>query len=867
MKFAQIKLGLLFAMISAHATAMSASEQLLVGFYVNKVEKDSIDALKMEEQYFIPFDVFVNAIQIKPSKTTSGWLIESPIGNLKLSDTAIKKYRNKSYVNIIAIKKLGIHSEFNQSDYAIKLYTPWSKADLLADKPNSTVAPKIDYYPNSVGIHQININGGINQSIKDRETTNSKQHVKIGLRGNAFGGLWGGQVSYQHSATKDTITKETSNNKTPLEVNRLYWANYAEKSAVQIGTNSHPSFSLVDQDNFSGISLAYSNKGIQKHLSSFTQSNNTLLKTNSGDYRNIRGQGPVGGIAELRVNTNPVARVRIGTDKTYQFTNLNLNKLNEYKKTVEIALFEHSFSNQPIKVIPYRFNKRESNVATDELLTEVGVGMVGNALDITKDSTDQTINNDQSTITSNQDKDLYTYAYAEYGLYNNMALRSGFTYSDQISSLIGLNIGISPTINWDATYQNKATSHAYESLMSYAGKHVGATYQFRYQKNPNKLTKTSKSHALFLYLSPISVIDLSLNVHQNEKVDTKGKTKEAYVTAGTNIRLHKNLLASLNIDKNRNLQKKINWYLPKYHSKLFFNHDSKQYGININSEVLPNLLLGLEWQHYQQTKSEWLKAYSEFAINDNNKLFANASGQQEKRRYEFGWHHHRNNGVNLSVGYDYNIDNSLVKPDSRHHFYLQFNLPFIHIPQKGYHIQQYYGNNNRGAVIADIHYDESLFSDATNTNMVVKLNGKTTNARHLSDGKYLIENLKPGIYQLNLSNKNLPIEYSTDELPTVTIKVNKASTTVVPYHLEKRFGFSGKLYGIQNSNQTITVDIYKGNKKITSTQSNAFGYYQVLGLKAGDYVIKAQGYKETQVTLKNGFLFEVDLNKIIGKTR
>lgn len=855
MRLAVFLVLMLQLLVPPRVLAQSNPEVLLLGLFINEHEKDPIDALKITDDYYIPFTIFIDAIAIQPTQNVNGWTFTTPIGVLTLPQSAMSSYQGKTYLNINAAKIMGIPIEFNQSKYAIGIYPPWNKETLSTKKIEQQKTPRIDYYPNNLGLNNITLSGGITQQQNNQHKGNLQKTLQLGVSGHALGGLWGGQFNYADSEYHNSVDKKSS-----IEVNRLYWATFGEQTALRIGTNSNPSFNTANSSNFSGVAIAYSNQNIDRHLAAFNQFNSSLLQNSSNDYRTISGQGPIGGVAELRLNGRGVARVRIGLDKHYEFTNLNLGQLYDAEYEIEVALYEHNFANEPIEIIPYTLGKRQSNVSTDELLFEAGIGLQGNVF---------------KKKEQNKQKQTYRYAYAEYGLHNNIALRGGISKKKDTAILLGINIGLSPTINWDIAYDKTSTHQNYQSFLSYSGKKIGANYQFQYRKSTTNRTEIDKNHALYVYLRPFDAVNLGINAYHNENIgnnNTAPKNQETYFTANANIHFADNLYGNINRNRYGDMSYRLNWNLPEYRTNLSFSTDKYQHDIALDHQLSPDLRIGANWKHSKHQLGDWYKTYAEYQLSEKSKIFANVSHYRSNNGYQMGWQYSANNGLHISLGYQYNNNltshfstkateinnNDNRQQDEQHYLYLQFNLSLMHVPGSGYQFGQSYSNNN-GRIIATIDRDQDLPID--NKDISLQLDGKSIQATQLSEGNYLIENLKPGIYQVGLDNKDLPIEYSAETLPRFNVKVANAATTVVPYYLEKRFGFSGKIQGINENSQSVIVDIYQGNEKITNVQSNDFGYYQVLGLKAGNYTVKAKGYRDTTVKLTDSFLFEVDLKK------
>ena len=129
-------------------------------------------------------------------------------------------------------------------------------------------------------------------------------------------------------------------------------------------------------------------------------------------------------------------------------------------------------------------------------------------------------------------------------------------------------------------------------------------------------------------------------------------------------------------------------------------------------------------------------------------------------------------------------------------------------------------------------------------------------AQRISGNNYIIQNIRAGVYQFSVPDSNLPLEYQDNDLQKPIIKVSNTARTVVPIHLQKTLGISGKLI---DEKEKVNIVVYKEGKVVKKSQTNVYGYYQIIGLPAGKYTVKADGYKPRKIVISDDFLFDIDL--------
>lgn len=175
-----------------------------------------------------------------------------------------------------------------------------------------------------------------------------------------------------------------------------------------------------------------------------------------------------------------------------------------------------------------------------------------------------------------------------------------------------------------------------------------------------------------------------------------------------------------------------------------------------------------------------------------------------------------------------------------------------------------YPRQTEGSVVVNI--DHAADSPIDTEDMRFKLDNQQVTASLLSsqptNSQYLIKNIKAGDYNLTMDAKNLPLEYSTSELPTPRIRISNYAPTSVPIQLQKNYGFAGKL---KDAKEEIVIDIYQGDTLIESITSGNYGYFQAFGLKPNTYTIKAKGYDTQPVDITNDFVMQLLLQSSVIK--
>lgn len=831
---------------------------VLVGYIVNGKEIDSIDTLKQDNTYLLPFSLVIDTLGIAPTEQVNDWQFDTPLGIATLPKSTMLDYQGKPYVRLQSLASLGVSARFVQSSYAIEVNVPWNKGSSSKSKTNDLAKDKsqtIDYYPDTFGLTNLSIDGGYAHQYNQSTASEQSQQfdLNIGMTGHMLSGVWGMQLGYVNDDKGFDFAGSNA-----VALSNLYWTRTSQHVAFRLGTNRAAYGGIGDSQAYTGLTFAYSNQNVRPHLSGFSSTTHSLISGTSQDLRNIRGFGPAGGIAELRVNGSVIGRVRIALDKRYAFLGLNLNQSDANRRDIEVYLYDFSTAEPPSKIEKINLSKRRANVGTDEFLMEVGVGKKGNHI---TNSIDSGTKGDQRT---------FAHGYAEYGLSNNLALRAAVTNTSQdrkhahrTAGLIGFNAGLTPQINWDLAYRHTPDLIAYESDVHFDSRTISVGYNYHFNRHlrdkgssVDNEHKTEQAHQLDFYLRPTGWFDVGLS----GTVAKKDENIERYASATLNATLYENLRINVRRNRNNGYGYGVYWSLPEYKSHLSFTDDKSLRALYARTSLSPTLGVAGSIRERKNTDGLFYHASASYRLNETNQLRAGYHYHDTATGYDVNWHYKPNQHGSISLGYQSNLsyfaeDDDKRSKTQRDYAYLRFNFLLNKQPARGFRFgHQPIGHY--GSIIADIQTDDDAVKDVFDDKVQLTLDNQPVEARKITNGQYIIERVNTGVYELGLPSDSLPIEYQESAKTKPVIKVVNTASTVVPFALKKTLGIAGQL---QSKEKGIVVVVYQSDKRIKSTKTNAFGYFQIIGLPAGEYIVQAKGHSPQSVTLTNKILFEIDL--------
>lgn len=848
------------------------------------------------------------------TETNTQYFVKTPIGDARFAESDFIKKDDKEYLSLSSLKKLGITADYNQADLAVSLNMGWRPENIKnrTTDNNDRVSEKlpIDYYPSKVGLLGLSFDSSLNVS-ESRTAPNQPQSINrniyanIGAFGYGLGGVWGAKAVgiENHSENNDSFTDNAVDGFSTLpsewEIDNLYWAKSGKKIATRLGINQPNSLGQGAQTSgseFTGALVAYSNRDINRHLSYFDDNSSSLLQNTNQDYQHIIGVGEPGGVAELRLDGRAVARVQISLDGRYEFLNLDVSQLNLIDNLVEVAIFAYPLARQPLEVRPIFLGKRRTNAATNELLVEAGIGRAGNAFN----SND---NND----------DTAAHIYAEYGLSNRLAIRGSANTNlqnskdddDSISWHTGVNYTPSAHSNIDLSYANTPTQDLWQAQVQYNLEKIWANYQYNLREyDPVVTTSQGKQrderHQLFLNYQPSSKTSINLNQYYEDIANNLNSDKY-YAYAGINHRFNNTLNGGLNWDtRGDRYNYRLSWQDINSHAYdnrsgrntvgLSGNNDGDTLSLRHQLNDQTSLGQSISYRHrhsdllYQGDINHRFNGIgfggdSASPLSTvSNLLSVGYSLYDNKVGWQADWQLIHQNSINFSLGYKHKYvdsistdrldgllideggfirDNSLPTWTQNKYLYARLSFDMFKAPKQGLKLGNY-PRQNLGSVIVDIAHpaEPQIGSEA----MTFTLDNQKVDASLLgssdTSSQYLISNIRAGDYMLNMDAKDLPLEYSTGELPTPRIRVTNYAPTSVPFKLQKTYGISGKL---ANAKQDIEIGIYQSNQLIQSTTSGSFGYFQIFGLPSATYTLKSPGYQEQQVVIDDDFVMQIVL--------
>lgn len=803
------------------AAPNSEPELLFAGLYINDEEKDGTDLYSYDDTYWLPLNQLRHWTNIQVETEADKTVLVTPLGKADVAPYFLHEMPDGQHINIMALADFGIKARFDQNAYALVLYAPWiGLKPATAALANSPQQP--DYSPPQAGVSRV-----YNRLDTVYDGDDSSTNLYSDAMGHFVDGVWGLQTT-----TDDQQTTQLS---------QLYWSSFNRHTAFRLGTATANPGPLLDSPDFTGMQLGYSSLNLYNHMAANTFVSRQLFVDSASYTHDISGSGPKGGIAELRLNDRPIARVRIPLDGNFLFEQLPISGGNTDR--VEVALYEYSLAQSPIEIIKYTTASKPRSVSTGEFLASAGIGTLGSTFEESIDDADTT-----------------SYGSLRYGVSNFLTLEAATQQQQDRDD--GWYLGFIASIN-----KNLATSvgAARTGDTNNAGAEVWGNWskvKANYRTNREEDTST---------LATEENHDMSIrwDVSDNFSLLTNGLKRtiddiieEEYLGGGFDWKVTPYSTFSLRTDEDNDYDARLSLRSNKNDLNLQIRSSKSDLGIGAQYALNDALSLSADYALREDTRVFSTSANYRPRHNNDSTFSAQLSHQDKVLGYSLGWRHRltRRTQFNLTY-YRQLVDNDALleelETSSNEALALSIESELWTSP-RGWKTHGAKTDSSHGAISARIRDAQGNLLD--NQNIRLQVEEVRTTLKPGDDGEQSLAGLLPGDYNLKLLAEGLPIEYENNT-SNFRIAVSAAATTNVEITLKAHYGASGLLTVNGQPAPYTWVDIWKDDKRVAESKTDGYGYYQVTSLLPGSYEIR-HGETRARFEVVDDYLFDINVASI-----
>ncbi len=224
-----------------------------------------------------------------------------PLGPARFEERELSRFGGERYAPIeLLAERLAARIRFDEADFALRIELSWDPAPQPGRSPDQPVRP--DARPKELSLSALR--GEIRLEQVDGEQSDSGFLA-------VSGGL--GPGSYHARLERDPSGRS--------RLRDWQWSYREERRGLLLGHQFLAVHPLLSGFDFSGVQAAFV-EGAPDLLRPADPLR--LLDDGQAAVQNIRGEGPPGGIAELRLDGRTVARQRIPLDGRFEFLDVRL---------------------------------------------------------------------------------------------------------------------------------------------------------------------------------------------------------------------------------------------------------------------------------------------------------------------------------------------------------------------------------------------------------------------------------------------------------------------------------------------------------------------------------------------------------------
>ncbi|MHB1272888.1 MAG: MSCRAMM family protein [Rhodanobacter sp.] len=809
-----------------------ASRPMLVGVFVNGQDTGSdINLIQGSDHgYEADIDQFAATIKSRVRTTGTTLAIPTPLGDASLPATSIRHRGKARYVPITQLAKaLAAIIRFNSGEFALTVKLPWTPD---APSTGQSAAETMSNEKPDIRAPTVSLSAIHSEAYFSRLGGNDSLTTLTDLQGALGPGSW--RTHILTSAPGDRQIMQNYGWTLDRGDNRFY-----------LGHSQLALDPLLPYANLTGAQYAWSNRPEISYGEDL--SNNQLVATQTLGGQALAGRdGPPGGIAELRINGKVVARTAIRLDGSWEFRDIVLRGT----EFAEVALYQRFGDSTPTRVVPVNSATSPRSLPAGTLVSYAGLGADGNPLDpaigthgmggfyqvrwgisdrLTVDASAQHANGRDYGV-SNAIVGLGTLGTWGFGVARG---GSASAWSVQGSGQHGMWFWNAYARQYGANYfpgVSALQSDRYGEFGAHVTTHLDVSLVGRDATDP-----FTDQH--YRFVKPAVNWAVTDRFSVNARPDYNG----SYIYAANwNVRNDTQLMLSRYVGIS---QLELVHALPN--------------GMQLDLAATHDPLRGMR---YSQTVSGlWTHAHP---------LTWSAGLLEGNRRIGYLLDAAMETLPGLSVHMQL-YDDPTSNPGGINNgttFQLSLVADFA-VTSSGLARGNYSARAaRRGAISGKVTGqlpDDVKWSDLAGIEVLI--DGKPLGTLD-GNGHYLVSDLPPGVYQLQMDSEKLPI----DLLPPARhplVEVRAGATTRADFAMLLRLGFAGRITRADGSHPGgIKVVAVDGNGNIVgSSSTDARGYYRIDQLPPGTYTVRA-GRAQRTVTLQRAFVYGQDLVVRNGST-
>ncbi len=336
-----------------------AETGILVGVIVNGVEVGSVEVVRRDGELLLPLVEVVELIGAELEEADGAVAVSTPIGRVTLALDEVVRVDGVLMAPFELFEaRLATGVAFDRQEFALLFDVPWSRP---GEAPGAAAAAELgpaDFTPPAATLATLQAD-----LRAARESGRDVYQTSTVAEGRLASGWW--RVRYEDDLDTSHRFEEYS------------WLRTSGRRQLLLGHQRLRLHPIFDSLELTGAQLAYTNVD----LDSFSRSREAreLLSRRMQSVTTVRGFGPPGGLAEIRIDGVPLDRRTIALNGTYEFTQVLLPS----RQATRIEVYVYDRSNLLIPVAIVDETRRAFDLLMEDgaVVHQGGLGSQGNLAD------------------------------------------------------------------------------------------------------------------------------------------------------------------------------------------------------------------------------------------------------------------------------------------------------------------------------------------------------------------------------------------------------------------------------------------------------------------------------------------------------
>ncbi|MBL8301054.1 MAG: hypothetical protein JNN30_22150 [Rhodanobacteraceae bacterium] len=800
----------------------SSSTTLLVGLLINGKELAREVAVldgELDGRTYIALGMLCEALGLHASRGDDAWRINTPIGEATLARATTTRIAEIDYVELDAAgDALGLAIRFDRSEFALRIQGAW-----LDQSTAAASTPTRESLPIDVHAPRANLSAWRSE-VQLRHTGGRTDTTTLTELGGALGS---GNWHLRYLDDLDNLRR----------IDEWGWLLDRNRSRAYLGHKHVTLSSLLPSFSLTGAQWAYTNRPELAFGDQVIGSEIVANRLTTG--RQIQGDGPRGGVAELRANGRVVARTVVRLDGHYRFPEISGIPADA---ALEVALYRPASNDVPIRIEQVTLRASDDLLAGGTYVLHAGAGTQNNPLD------------DADTVSGGAG-----FARVRAGINPRLSIDAAFAHAgNRQFATAGAAVNLGRGGVWSGHLARSEDAGAAELLGEGARGPVfwlASLRKFEQGYFDRNSPARSDQQIEFGWQQPRLRASLIARDFDDPVLGTK-----RYVKPALNAQPFDSFWVSVRPDYLGDYSYAASWQ-PLRGTRLGASRYAER--------------RQLDWQQELGTRFDLTAAI----VDDDSFGRRNSLVLYRRPLDRYGWWwgvgalHARGRfgglvdaGLELRPGLTARLqmqDDPLYGRSSKDSRVISLSLTAdFAVTPSGLTRGAFTAEQRRAGGIT-AHVDRNKLPPgielASLRGVGVLVNGQVRGELD-AEGRALLYRLTPGVHRVELDAENLPIELNPADTAR-NVEVRAGSSTPLEFTLHVQLGCAG-FAGIDAAG--LSVRVLDGERTAATTRVSSIGYYRIDGLAPGRYrlqLVDGSGNTavERELILDNRFLFQQDL--------